>query len=79
MNIDVLIKEVIADQLDELPDNIEPLSILASLDAWDSLTALRVMTTIELRTGKKISLQQFFNAKTVSEIIELVKIDVPKI
>lgn len=66
------VKEIIANQLGINHEQLCNHAVLASLKEWDSLKAIRILTSIESCFGKKIPLVKFIAAKTVNDIVSLV-------
>ncbi|MFN6560892.1 MAG: acyl carrier protein [Nostoc sp. ChiSLP01] len=43
------------------------------LGGWDSLGLLRLITSIEIRTGKKVSVLSMLQARTIRDIYESIQ------
>lgn len=46
---------------------------LELLNSWDSLVAIQILSELEKRTKKKISIVHFAKAKTIKDIYKLVE------
>lgn len=65
------IKTILSNHLNIKSKDINLKDKLNEFKLWDSLTALRIMSDLEISLGKKIELQSFFSAKNVDDLTKL--------
>ncbi|TMN20879.1 acyl carrier protein [Lentibacillus cibarius] len=60
--------KIVADVLDLEIDEISPDMGPETLEEWDSVNALRILTNIEVDLGLRLPMETFMNAKTIGQI-----------
>ncbi len=71
-DIEQKIKEILAKQLNMLPDGIKPQALLVEDLGLDSFGSVEVAFALEERFDLKIPDQDLYNAKTVKNIVDYI-------
>jgi len=71
--MDSTLKEQIAEELEVSIDELTAEKILKDLEYWDSVTALTIMTLIDMAIGKPVAPEDFTKVITFGDIEQLVE------
>jgi acyl carrier protein len=66
------LKQQIAEELEVSPDELTSSTVLRDLEYWDSVTALTIMTLIDISVRTRISPDEFSEAQTFGDIETIV-------
>jgi len=69
---DTTVAEILAGVLEEPAEALQAQPVLAAHD-WDSLTSLEALVQLESRFGVRLNLQAFHAARTVGDLVALVR------
>lgn len=65
--------ELLEEIMDVDPGTLETDSVLADFEEWDSLTALTLISEMDVRFGKKLSGEEVKGFKTVADVIAVME------
>ena len=72
MSPDQIVADALGTLLDLEADSFGGGTILAELDGWDSVNALRVLVYLEREAGGSLDFERYSSAVTVGEIADVV-------
>jgi acyl carrier protein len=67
------LKQQIAEELEVSSDELVSSTVLRDLEYWDSVTALTIMTLIDMSIGARISPDEFSEVQTFGDIEAIVE------
>ena len=70
--MDNALKQQIAEELEVTPEELVSSTVLRDLEYWDSVTALTIMTLIDISVRTRISPDEFSEAQTFGDIETIV-------
>ncbi|HBF31009.1 acyl carrier protein [Rhizobium sp.] len=73
MAYEAVVVGVIAELLDLDEDQLAPDTVLAGVEGWDSVNALRVLVFLERETAQPVDYQLFMAAENVADIVKAIK------
>ncbi|THF49228.1 acyl carrier protein [Allorhizobium terrae] len=73
MAYEAVVVGVIAELLDLDEDQLGPDTVLAGVEGWDSVNALRVLVFLERETAQPVDYQLFMAAEKVADIVKAIK------
>jgi acyl carrier protein len=73
MNYETVVAGVIAELLDLDESHLGPDVMLAGVEGWDSVNALRVLVYLERETAQLVDYKLFMAAETISDIAKAIK------
>lgn len=73
MAYEAVVVGVIAELLDLDEDQLGPDTLLAGVEGWDSVNALRVLVFLERETAQPVDYQLFMAAEKVADIVKAIK------
>lgn len=73
MAYEAVVVGVIAELLDLDEDQLGPDTVLAGVEGWDSVNALRVLVFLERETAQPVDYQLFMAAEKVADLVKAIK------
>jgi len=68
MNVEDQLIKIIADVLELDMEDISPEMGPETLEEWDSVNALRILTSVETDLGVRLTMKSFMDAKNIRQL-----------
>lgn len=72
MSADEMVTQAVAVLLDTDADDLTRTSPLDTVEGWDSVNALRLLTYLERQLGTQLDFERFHTARTIADLAAVV-------